>query len=181
MKNNLITSTILASSLIFSNVTLADENSQPMKHWSVGAGTYVVTIAFDNSEDDSFGGGALSATYAFNDNFAIRGNLFSLEHEDFSDVELTGFEMLAYYGTGLATKGFKAYVGGGLYNESIEANYFDEDFTGVQISGGIGYNWESLSLDFSLGLRSTGDYEDIFDDGEEVSVASGALVLAYRF
>ena len=181
MKNTLITSAILASSLIFSSAKLAEEDSQPMKQWSVGGGSASVALAFEETEDDSFGGGALSATYAFNDNFAIRGNLYSLEHVDYSDVELTGFELSAYYGTGLATKGFKAYVGGGLYSESLEVSDFDEDFSGAHISGGFGYNWESVSLDFSIALRSTGDYEDLVDDREEVAAASGSLVLAYRF
>ncbi len=183
MKNLLITSAIFASSLIFSNVTSAEGNSQPMKQWSVGAGTYAVALGWEDSENDSFGGGALSATYAFNDNFAIRGNLYSLEHDDYSDAELTGFELSAFYGTGLATKGFKAYVGGGLYSETLEFNNvdFDESFSGAQISGGFGYNWESVSLDFFIALRSTGDYEDLADDGDEVSAASGSLVLAYRF
>lgn len=181
MKYSLISSAVLAASLFSSNVVLAD-NQQYNKHWQVGAGTYAVVIEADDYPDDDFTGFNLSSTYAFTDNVAVRGQYYSTEHDDESDLELAGFDVVAFYGTGLLSEGFKAYIGGGFYSETLEVGSFDEDFSGAQINGGIGYNWEQVSLELSIGIRSTGDYEDFVDDsGTDVTAVSSALTVSYRF
>ena len=64
----------------------------------------------------------------------------------------------------------------------MEADGFDENFSGAQISGGIGYNWQKVSLDFTLAIRTAGDYADMLDEDEDdVVAASGSLNIAYRF
>ncbi len=181
MKLTIITSAILTSSLIFSNIVLANDDIQVEKQWSVGVGSYALVLEHDELGDDDFSGGALSVTYVFSNKLSINGQIYALEHDDVSAVEVSGFDMSVLYGTGLASEGFKAYIGVGLYNETFEFESFEEDFSGVQISGGFGYNWDSVSLDLSLGIRSVGDYEDLADDGEDIIVVSSSLVLAYRF
>jgi len=181
MKNTLLTSAILTSSLIFSNTTYADENAQPIKHWSIGGGTYALIIDHEELGDDDFAGFTLSSTYAVSDSFSINGQYYSLEHNDFSYLDVSGVDISAYYGTGLSSKGFKAYVGAGVYSETLDLEGMEEDFSGVQLRGGFGYNWEAISLDLSVGIRSTGDYEDLADDGADMSAVSSALVLAFRF
>jgi hypothetical protein len=181
MNNNLITAVILTSSLIFSNTTYADENAQPIKHWSIGGGTYALIIDHEELGDDDFTGFTLSSTYAVSDSFSINGQYYSLEHNDFSYLDVSGVDISAYYGTGLSSKGFKAYVGAGVYSETLDLEGMEEDFSGVQLRGGFGYNWEAISLDLSVGIRSTGDYEDLADDGADMSAVSSALVLAFRF
>ena len=184
MKHNLIAITVVTSALIFSNASLADETTQqvqPSKQWNIGVGTYALIIDEDNSDDITFEGFALSATYAFNDNVSIKGQYYALEEEDFSEIELSGVDMAVHYGTGLASDGFKAYIGLGLYSETLEVGSLEEDFSGAQIAGGLGYNWESVSLDLSLGIRSTGDYEDLADDSSDVTAVSSSLVFAIRF
>jgi len=181
MKNTLITSAILSTSLIFSTATLAEENSQPMKQWSIGGGTYALIIDHDELGEDDFSGFTLSSTYAVSDSFSINGQYYSLEHNDVSDLDVSGVDISAYYGTGLASKGFKAYIGAGLYSETLDFEGMEEDFSGAQLRGGFGYNWEAISLDLSVGIRSTGDYEDFADDGADMSAISSSLVLAFRF
>lgn len=89
---------------------------------------------------------------------------------------------VAFYVTGLLSEGFKAYIGSGFYSETLEIGSFDEDFSGAQINGGIGYNWEQVSLELSIGIRSTGDYEGFVDDsGTDVTAVSSALTVSYRF
>ena len=115
------------------------------KPFSLGIGTYRSVIATDNSfyADDELSGLAFTFGYALSDNVAFRGTYFSLEHDDFSEIESTGIDLLAYFGTGLASEGFKAYIGGGLFTDKWEVGYFSETFDGLQLNGGLGYNWES--------------------------------------
>ena len=178
MKNLLITFTILTALL---TTTFTNAETAKQKQWSVGISSYALIIDSDYYGADDFIGFAISSDYAISDNFAIRGAYYSLEHEDFSEIEVNGFEFLGYYGTGLMSQGFKAYIGGGLYTETLEASGgLDEDFSGVQLNGGIGYNWESVALDLSTGIRTTGDYEDFYD-GDDLIVTSGSLTLSFRF
>jgi hypothetical protein len=51
------------------------------------------------------------------------------------------------------------------------------------LSGGIGYNWQNVALDFVLAFREKSDYEDMLV-GTGVNVdaaASGSLILSARF
>jgi hypothetical protein len=162
--------------------------AEAVKPFTIGIGSYVSTIAYDNSliKDDDLSGFSLSFGYAVSDQFALRGSYFSLEHDDLSDLESKGIDLLGYLGTGLATHGFKAYVGGGYFSDEWELGPVSERFNGLQLSGGIGYNWSSVSLDFILGIRDASDYEDFvnqafpFNPVSAVAV-SGSLLLSYRF
>ena len=157
------------------------------KKFNLGIGSYALNISYSNAliSSDELSGFGINALYAFTDNFAIRGEYYSLEHNDFSDIEVTGIDLVGYFGTGLATQGFKAYIGGGLYSENWSAPRLnDEKFHGVQLNGGLGYNWEVVALDFVLGIRETSDYEDSFQDAvisSDVTAVSGSLILSARF
>ncbi|KGJ92193.1 outer membrane beta-barrel protein [Thalassotalea sp. ND16A] len=188
MKKRHITSALLAAMALANTAVAADTNTtqqtvNDVKHWNVGVGTYALVIDDEDEGDDDFTGFGLSATYAFSDKVAIRGEYYSLEHDDESKLEVSGFDLVAYYGTNLMSPGFKAYIGGGVYSESLEYSSFDvdEDFSGVQLNGGIGYNWEMVSLDFVLGLRSVGDYEDFAGDSADLSAATSSLIISARF
>mgnify|MGYP005991696981 CR=1 FL=1 len=190
MKNLLITSTILATLLSSTfayaesveTVETAETNAnQADKQWSVGIGSYALVIDDEDYGDDEFTGLTLSSTYAFSDEFAMRGSYYSLEHDDWSALEVTGFDIVGYWGTGLMSEGFKAYIGGGVYHESLEVENVDESFSGAQLNGGIGYNWESVALDLSLGIRTVGDYEDFADDNADLTAVTSSLTISYRF
>jgi len=174
---------------IFSFSAHADFNGYDYveKPFSIGIGTYASKII---AEDDSvvdaeFGGVALTITYVFSDHFSLRGNYFSLEEDTFSNLESKGFDLLAYLGTGMANQGFKAYIGGGVFKDKWTGSANSKSFNGLQLSGGFGYNWESVSLDFLINLRDASDYDDYFNEGvtnkSDVGAASGALLLSYRF
>ncbi len=184
MKRTTITTAILSSTLLFSTLLSAEEVNkvdETLKQWSVGVSSYVISIDDADYGDDTFEGYSFSAGYAFSDSLAVRGQFYSTEHELTSDLELSGIDVNVFYGTGLATEGFKAYVGVGFYSETLKETYYeiDEDFSGVQLSGGIGYNWDSLSLELAIALRSTGDYEDLSES--DMAAAAGSLILSYRF
>jgi len=150
-------------------------------NWEVGIGSYAVVIDDDNEREELAGGSAL-ATFIFNDYFAVRGVYYSVKNDSDSSFDLSGFEMNAYMGTGLQDRGFKAYGGLGFYKETLDYRNIDEDISGAQLSGGIGYNWSNVALDFTMSARTVGDYADYFDeDDDDVTAVTGLLSVAFRF
>jgi hypothetical protein len=176
---------LITTLLFFSGSVFA--NQEIDKQFSIGLGTYATIIGYDddNAENDEFRGYSISFAYAPTDVFAIRGSYFSLEHDDVSELESTGFDILGHFGLNMASQGFKAYIGGGLFKDELEAFSIKESFSGLQLSGGIGYNWEHVALDFILGVRDSSDYESFINNNLPVNVSatvlSGSLLLSYRF
>ncbi len=167
---------------------LASSAQPEEKSFNIGIGSYFNTIVYDSRflTDDDFTGATLSLSYAISDQFALRTNFYSMEHEDFSSFESEGFDLLAFIGVGLATTGIKAYVGGGYFSEQWDGPSVNERFNGLQINGGIGYNWQHVAVDFSLGLRDPSDYEAYEDRNStfrDTTAASltGSLLISFRF
>ena len=108
-----------------------------------------------------------------------------MEHDTVSAIDSTGYDLLAYYGTGLASQGFKAYIGGGLFKDTWEAIGFNKSFSGLQLGGGLGYNWDSISLELVLNIRDSSDYEDFVNNippptSFTATAVSGSMLLSYR-
>ncbi|WOH36618.1 outer membrane beta-barrel protein [Thalassotalea fonticola] len=181
-----LTSLLLTSFVVFAEQpSNSEDNSTQValdKQWQVGIGTYALVLEPDDSDydEDEFTGYNLSLTYGATDNVAIKASYYDTEHDDFSQLELSGCELQLLAGTGLASTGFKIYGSFGFYSESMEYDDIDEDFSGAQLGGGIGYNWEQVALDFTLSLRTTSDYED-FAEIDDISAATSSLNIAYRF
>ena len=172
---------VVLVSLLISSSLYAQSYDQ--KRLQVGFGVYNLTVNYNNSFDYEFSGTAISAAYAPTDNLSFRVSFYSLDNDDFSALESSGYDLVIYGGTGLATQGFKIYGGGGIYSDTWELNGFEDDFSGVQLSGGLGYNWEVVALDFVIGIRSTSDYEDELSQiGLLVdTVTTSSLTLSMRF
>ena len=174
--------TLSAITALLISTSLHAQGGEP-KHWQVGLGIYNSTISYDNASDDEFSGGAISASYAVTDNLAFRGTIFSLEHDDFSEIESSGYDLVVYGGTGLLTRGFKIYGGGGLYKDTWEAFGVEKSLNGFQLNGGLGYNWDTVAIDFVIGIRDVSDYEDaLITVGAIVdAVVSSNLSVSLRF
>ena len=177
---NTNTLAILFSLLILLPLNVYAEDDE--KHFNIGVGGLFLDITDDdNSRNDTdFDGGTLSIFYALTHEWAIRGEVYSIENNDNSDFELNGYTLSGYIGVGITSPGFKIYAGGGYFSETLEADFTrDIDFNGLQINGGIGYNWEHVALDALAGIRDTSDYEDDsrFDEPAAVTVS---LILSIR-
>ena len=174
--------TFIAITTLLISTSLHAQDGVP-KHWQVGLGIYNFTVSYDNTSDDDFSGGAISASYAATDNFAFRGTIFSLEHDDFSYIDSSGYDLVVYGGTGLLTQGFKIYGGGGLFKDTVDFSGFEESFSGLQLSGGLGYNWDAVAIDFVIGIRDVSDYEEVLNTtGAIVDTAvSSNLSVSFRF
>ncbi|KGJ96390.1 hypothetical protein [Colwellia psychrerythraea] len=182
-------STSIAGFLLASSMNVQAEGpvlSEDFKQVTLGVGVYSLVIADDNNyyQDDELSGFGISAMYSFNDSFAVRGQYYSLEHDSFSAIEDKGFDIVAYFGTGLATTGFKAYIGGGVFNENWKTTGFKQGFSGLQLNGGVGYSWDVIALDLVLGIREAGDYKSFSaDQGITIdpSAVSSSLIISARF
>jgi hypothetical protein len=168
------------------------------KKLSVGLSGYRTTIAtsFSGVDDVVFSGPALSASYGFTDHIGIHASLFSLESETNNLLNTTqsdGYDLMLHFGTGFETDGFKAYGGLGLFKDkwSGDTNYLGSlSFSGIQFGGGLGYNWDNVSLDANINLRQASEYRE-FTEAYLISsgasgtgngiVMSSALTLSVRF
>lgn len=170
---------VIAAS-IAATPALADEPAE-MKHFSAGIASHATVIS-DSTDDLDFSGFAIFGTGAVNDNVGFRLTYAKQSWDDNSDLKLDALEGSILAGTGLATTGFKAYGSFGFYSETLKANGTSNeiDFSGAMLGGGIGYNWNPVSLEFWINLRSTSDYED-FAGGSDVTAVSGGLGLSARF
>lgn len=176
----LITAVATANAPVFANET------PEQKQLSLGIASFATVIRADNgfaSDSDDFSGFALFGTGAVNDNVGFRLTYASQSHDEDSNLDLTALESSIIAGTGLATTGFKAYGSLGFFSESLELSGFSEefDFNGLMLGGGIGYNWNPLSLEFWINFRDASDYEDFGGGRVDVSAASGGLGLSARF
>ncbi|WP_372761554.1 outer membrane beta-barrel protein [Pseudoalteromonas sp.] len=174
---------LLSTLLLSSHVTANGSEPAREKHWSVGAGAYAFTLTNDNSssEDLDFSGFNIAAGYAVNNHFQIRGTYFSLENDEYSEIESDGFDIMAYGGVGFSKKGFRGYGGAGFFSDKWSALNESESMSGFQLGGGLGYNWGPAALDFVVTLRQADEYEDfMFSSGTYVAV-SGNLTMSYLF
>ena len=151
------------------------------KKVNLSFGTYAVAVAYVDAfiSDETLSGTAFSASYATSDNIAFRGTLFSLTHDDFSNVDASGSDIMALFGTGFTKQGFKGYLGAGIYNESWKGPGGSLSFNGIQLNGGIGYNWDVMALDLLIGIRESGDYNS--QANADTAVVSSSFSLSVRF
>jgi hypothetical protein len=160
-------------------------SGEQQKKINIGVGTYGLVIVNDSSvlDDDQLSGYTISGQYAFSDRFALRAAWYALDHRDFTNIDAQGFDLVAYIGSGLMSSGFKIYGGGGYYSENWETSGNSESFKGLQLGGGLGYNWQNAGLDLVLALRQTSDYEEVLaTTGTAIDAAASAmLIVSARF
>ncbi len=176
MKSNLLALFISLLALLSFDAHAGDD----LKHFNIGIGGYAMNITDDDNDniDIDFSGTSISAQYAFTDQIAIRTEFYSLENDNNSAIEINGYTLSGYLGVGLATQGFKVYVGGGIFSETLESPVTnDQDFSGLQANAGVGYNWEYAALDAGIGIRDPNDYEDKVADEPIVITVSITLSL----
>jgi hypothetical protein len=187
MKNRLQIMLICIISLISFSTQADGLRLGQEKKFAIGLGNYAHDVSYDNSlvGDDEFFGYAISLTYSFTDNVAVKGALYRTEHDDNSSVEAGGLDLAVVGGIGLATQGFKIYGGGGFFNETIDFQAIsDEKFSGIQLVGGLGYNWEVIAIDLSVAIRNADDYADFaerYGVTGDVSATAFAFTVSARF
>ena len=170
-------------------IPLAGYSGTEPKNFNLGIGYYDLQIYQTYSDEtysydsDRLNGVSLSAAYMFSDNIALRGDYYSLGQGNIFDTDVDGFEVLVYVGSGLAMRGFKWYLGGGHFSEQWDGAIESTSFSGLQLGGGIGYNWERYAFDMLLRFRDPSDYDKHLSvPGTEINtVGVLSLMLSARF
>jgi len=180
---------LLISSIFFlcvnANAVSAENESaenEPEKAYTVGVSRYFSTLDADVSAD--FSGFSVSAAQNFTDNYSLRLTYFSLENDDFVYIDSSGYEVVFHFGTGLRTRGFKAYIGPGYFKDKVSSGDFNGSASGLQVNGGLGYNWDKVALDFVLSYRDASDYQEAYSPSPNnisVDAYSASVLLSYRF
>lgn len=177
----ILTSLFSIGLLSLSAAAIAEEE----RNFSVGVTTSGLTLATDGFEDDEASGLGVTASAYFQDTgrFQLggRATLAFMEHDDLSGLDVTTFDASLLWGQGFNAEGFKWYLSGGIFNDkwSYDVTSFSENFNGLQLGGGIGYNWDRIALDGWLTARNTSSYK--FYDLTPESVITGGISLSYRF
>lgn len=190
---------VLAAAISSFSAGAFAQGAEPMKHANIGLASFASAVGYtvddgydEDTETEGFSGPSVFITGAINDHVAIRANYAMQSHEDES-WDLDSFEGSVLLGTGLATNGFKAYGSVGFFNETLEVSYsgndYEEDFSGLALGGGIGYNWSWVSLEFWLSVRDSSQYQDFLDDvyrysnedADDALAMTGGLGLSVRF
>lgn len=178
---------VVVCMVMTSGNAMADETGPKFK---LGVGIYGLIIDGETDtsgiEDDTFYGGALVGTACFTRHIALRGAFYSAEHEDHSELEVTGVDIQLLLGTNFY-KGFNAFAGIGFFSETMKLSSdfggfsvsAEEDFSGAQATFGIGYSWSKVALDYVVSIRDTSDYEDFI--GEDLNAVSAGITLSYIF
>lgn len=171
--------------LILFLVPLVTFSDTEPKRFNLGIGYYSLELYDETDTYDGVNlkGVSLSATYLFTDNIALRGTYYSLNKNDLISTDVDGTEILAYFGSGLATRGGKWYIGGGYFRDQWDSATESNSFDSLQLGGGFGYNWEIMSFDMMLHFRDVGDYDSYLGrpGGEIVTAGTLSLMLSARF
>ncbi len=124
-----------------------------------------------------WGGIALVGGYDITDSIALRGSYYTLVETTDSNSEMKGFDADVRFGpNGL---GFTYYGSLGYFSDTWNGSTsgVSQSYSGGTLGVGIGYNWDSVNLDWNiLNIRSKSDYPATTD-----LVGSGSLGLSYRF
>jgi len=179
MRKSLVVLAIIAATSV-SGAALADVQE---RKFSVGVSSYATSVDFPQGTDDASGIG-LTATAVFNTlgvgHLGLMANYAAMEHDQVNAIDVTNVDASLIWGKNLATEGFKFYVGGGFFSEKWEAgNLLNETFSGVQLTGGIGYNFDRIALDLFVNARPGSGYK--FQGTEADGAATAGLSISYRF
>jgi hypothetical protein len=148
---------------------------------TLGVGTYVVQ--FDsNGYKDNFIGLGFSASTAISRNMVVRGVIYATEHEDMDDFTAVGVDAQLLFGKNLIRPGFKLYAGLDYFMETLELDLGEwgsdeEDYSGLGLILGLGYNFRNMSIDWYGCARNP----DAYDGFDLDTVGAGSLMISMRF
>jgi len=147
---------------------------------SLGVSAYTLTAIPSSGATKVFTGSAVTGSYDFTSLISVSGHYYALIDNDFSFIELNGFDTMIRLGKNdLGVSYFGAF---GYYNETLSAptvNTRTIDIEGTFVGYGVGYNWESVHLGWEGSFRTSGN--ESAAPGVTTIAMTSSLNLAYRF
>lgn len=173
----------------------ADRDANPTRSHSVGVMGSMQAIGDSNSQSEFHGYGVIGTTTimpAGNRDVVVRGIYTMLETSGTMEPEGDNLEFAVLWGSGLRTKGFKWYFGGGYFREKWDFPYLVEMMDGgykqekesVTVSNwlataGAGYNWGRIGIDLWATYKHGNKYDEPFNDVD--AAMSANFSITYRF
>lgn len=151
---------------------------------SAGLGMTAAVVDHDALRDDNFAGPAAVGTVAFSDRVAARLGLYLWNHQDFTDADIAGGELVVLAGAGLAREGVRAYALLGWFAEGYDSLDVSVDASGPVWGLGAGHTWPRVILDLWVEGRDNDAYADVLAAREAPAAyrtMSAGLALSYRF
>ncbi|MCC5853431.1 MAG: hypothetical protein JJU30_11375 [Alkalimonas sp.] len=162
---------------------LGAAQAEEVKNFSVSAVSAATVLSYKGGADDDFSGFGTSFFFTIRDDgskqWAGRASYAYMSHDNFSSVRLHATDFSAVWGSNLNRVGFKWGIGGGLFNDKVSGPARSFTFNGLQLTGGLGYNWDSVSLALWMNLRPGSAYKG--DGFKAESAANVGLELGFRF
>jgi len=136
----------------------------------------------DGNKTNTFAGIQFLAAANLTNKFQMQSGLYRLQYTEDSNSKISGGSFKANFGNGFLSKGFKSYVSVGVFSESIEDGFIDKRISGFELGAAMGYNFNSVSLDYGFTVRDSSDYQrdGLYGDAEVIS-ATGFLNLTSKY
>lgn len=161
-------------------------HAQDVKNHSIGLTRSTTSVNHETAGAEDSSGLGLSYTLVFSDSghrqWASRFTYASHESCCYRGVSVTALDASVLWGRNLNRQGFKWAAGGGYFYENFSyPNRQPSDvFSGLQLTGALGYNFQPFSLDFWLNFRSGDSYDTGFYYGAESALNVG-ISAGFRF
>jgi len=168
----------------------------PSKKHNFGVGLFILSFVSEKNyaqlDNDSltYSGYNLFYQYGITDHFAARLNIYSLDtaRDDrkyfLEKTDVRGLEGQFLLSSNTNKNGWKFYLGGIFFIENWDNNSLNSPFPipnkneyqGIGGVFGLGYNFQQISIDFAISIRSKSEY----DISKLDSASSGGFTVGYR-
>lgn len=161
------------------------DNAKPTLSFGASSMAIVQSVKYDNASGDStntFAGMQFLTSGNLTDNFQLQGSYYRLLYTDNSDVSVIGTSFKANLGQGFLSQGFKSYFTVGIFSESFDNGSQANRFNGLELGAAIGYNLNSVSLDYGFTVRDSSQYQrDTLYGDADVITATGYVTLSAQY
>lgn len=148
---------------------------------SVGISRYTSSVSYNGlrSATLDLNGFALFATRALDHHLALRGGWFQQHHT--SDMSADGIDIQLLAGNNFDRKGLKLFGGVGYLRERWGLSEGDVTLESPQVTMGVGYNWDDVSVEWWGAVRAANEYDKLAPVTASAAATAGSLLLSYRF
>ncbi len=177
----------LIAAIGLNSTTAFAEQAKPT--FSAGISTFAISQVVDDgyyAEDITFTGLQFIGSANLTDQVQAQIGFYSTSEENYDQLEMSGYSMRLNLGKGFQKKGLKVFGTFGLFNDRLTIknnSSFEEKASGLEFGGGVGYNFEVVSVDYGLTIRTSSDYEkdEVWGSDTDVTTATGYLALTANF
>lgn len=154
--------------------------------YSVGLARFAISQTTEQGsyyQDYIYTGVKISGAVNLNNHIQGGVGFYNTSETQFSDLSLKGYNLRVNFGKGFTQEGFKIYGSFGLYNDQLDNGVVTENVKGLELGGGLGYNFGNIAVDWGYTLRDSSEYETerMYGENMDVTTTSAFLALSANF